>query len=434
MNYKTQKNRLRLSAEEHKTIKALCFHSARLYNVGLYSVRQFYFSNNKYLSYAKNYHECKVNKNYSLLLTDIGQQVLKLVDRDMKSFFSLLRVKKQGKYSSEVRLPRYKKQDSLMSFSVQGRSVRIKNNKVYLGITKELRELYQIDIRDLVFDLPSNIKVNKLQELRIQPRFCGKEFDIEFVYKSDIEKPILNSSSILSLDFGLDNFVTAFNSTTGTSFILDGKYIKSLNQWYNKQRAYLQSIYDRQEVKNTRRMNNIDDKRNNQINDYLNRCVRYIVNYCIDNKIGKVVWGDFEGIKQEINLGKRNNQNFVGIPYYKFKQKLSSLCEHYSITTDSFDESYTSKCSFLDNESIEKHESYLGSRIKRGLFKAANGKTVNADVNGSANILRKFASKQNIVLNYYELCRGLVNSPVRLRLTNLLACISSNSKSSVQSS
>lgn len=226
---------------------------------------------------------------------------------------------------------------------------------------------------------------------------------------------------ILSLDFGLDNFATAFNSTTGSSFILDGRHIKSINQWYNKRRVYLQSIYDRQKVKNTKRMNNLDDKRNNQIGDYLNRCSRYLVEHCIKNQIGKIIWGDFPNIKQNIELGKNNNQNFVGIPYYRFKQKLSSLCEHYGIIADSIDESYTSRCSFLDNESIEKHESYLGKRIKRGLFKAANDTIVNADVNGAANILRKYKSKQNIVLGYCGLYRGLVNSPVRLKLANLFS-------------
>ena len=165
----------------------LCYHSARLYNVGLYSIRQHYFNTNSYLSYYANYHACKTNENYTILLSDTSQQILRLVDRDMQSFFKLLALKKAGKYSEAVRLPKYKKPESLSTFVVQGRSCCIqKNGKVAIGLTKKFRELYGIEDRRILFTIPKNIQnVSAFKEIRIIPQFEGKQFSIEFIYESN---------------------------------------------------------------------------------------------------------------------------------------------------------------------------------------------------------------------------------------------------------
>ena len=139
----TQKNRLKLSSTKLEIVKQLSFYSARLYNVGLYSVRQYYFNNNTYLPYAKNYHECKENENYKLLLSDTSQQILRIVDRNFKSFFGLLKLKSQGKYTEKIRIPRYKKQDELMNITIQGRSARIRKGYVIIGLSKAFREKLQ---------------------------------------------------------------------------------------------------------------------------------------------------------------------------------------------------------------------------------------------------------------------------------------------------
>ena len=135
-------------------LKMLCYHAARLYNVGLYSVRQHYFSTEKYLSYYENYHLCKTNENYHLVLTDAGQQILRIVDRDMKSFFALLRLKKDGKYSDNVKLPRYKDKTGLTSYAVQARSIRIHGDKARIGLSKNFREMYGFTYRYMEFTLP----------------------------------------------------------------------------------------------------------------------------------------------------------------------------------------------------------------------------------------------------------------------------------------
>lgn len=414
----TQKNRLKLNKVETKIVSKLCYHSARLYNVGLYSVRQHYLSNNQYLSYPKNYHACKNSDHYKLLLTDSGQQILKIVERDMKSFFGLLRLKKQSKYSSEIKLPRYKKPESLAIICVQGRAARIKKGYVHIGLSKAFKEIYQPQMKELVFRLPPNIKVKKLQEVRIIPKFHGKEFDIEFIYRKEIEPNQLTKGNYLTLDLGLDNLVTTFNSTTGASFIIDGRYIKSVNQWYNRQKARLQGIKDRQGLNHfTNRMIRLERKREFRINDYFNRTVKRITDYCMTHDIGSIVVGDFSNIKQEINLGKRNNQNFVQIPYRKLRQKLQSKCQQTEIDVYNQIEEYTSKTSFLDQEIPQKSEIYQGKRVKRGLFRTSEGILVNADVNGAAQILIKHLLKSKPgLIDYQRWSSGFVNNPVRFNI------------------
>jgi IS605 OrfB family transposase len=418
----TQKNRLKLSSKKLEIVKQLSYYSARLYNVGLYSVKQYYFNNNAYLNYAKNYHECKANENYKLLLSDTSQQILRIVDRNFKSFFGLLKLKAQGKYTEKVRIPHYKKEDELMNITIQGRSARIRKGYVIIGLSKAFKAKHNPPFNELKFKLPKNITVDKLQEVRILPIFNGLDFDIEFVYKKEFEPISVDKNNYLSIDMGLDNFATCFNSNDGSSFIIDGRYIKSINRHYNKQKAYYQSILDRQSIKVSKKMLNLSRKRYNKINNYFNLAVKYITDYAISKNIGSIVIGDFSDIKQNINIGKKNNQNFVNIPYGIFKRKLQSKCEQLGIDYHLQEESYTSKCSFLDNEPVKKHDTYKGKRVKRGLFRTSQGYLINADVNGSANILVKFLASNSqhlpkVVAKRY----GCVNHPPRLKLNDLVA-------------
>ncbi|SFV60122.1 Mobile element protein [hydrothermal vent metagenome] len=418
----TQKNRLKLSSTKLEIVKQLAYYSARLYNVALYSVRQYYFNNNAYLNYAKNYHECKGNENYKLLLSDTSQQILRIVDRNFKSFFGLLKLKSQGKYTEKIRIPHYKKEDELMNITIQGRSARIRKGYVIIGLSKAFREKHQPPFKELKFKLPKNITVDKLQEVRILPVFNGLEFDIEFVYKKEFEPISVDKNNYLSIDMGLDNFATCYDSNDGSSFIIDGRYIKSINRHYNKQKAYYQSILDRQNIKVSKKMLNLSRKRYNKINNYFNLAVKYITDYTISKNIGSIVIGDFSDIKQNINIGKKNNQNFVNIPYGIFKRKLQSKCEQLGIEYNLQEESYSSKCSFLDKEPIKKHDTYKGKRVKRGLFRTSQGYLINADTNGAANILVKFLTSNGqlqhlVIANRY----GCVNHPPRLKLNDLVA-------------
>ena len=415
----TLKNNLRLNDNDKFIIDKLSYHSARLYNSCVYNIRQYYFNNNAYLPFKQQYHQITSDDNFSILINDSSQQVLRMVDKNFRSFFSLLKLKNKGKYSNKIKIPSYLPKEEGWSIFIAGRSARVKNNKVYIGLTKKFRELYNISQKDLILDLPTNFNITKLQQLQIKPTYGGKHYEVLFCYEKDNEIKELNKDNYITLDCGLDNLLTAYNTVNNKSFIIDGKPVKSVNQFYNKQKAKLQSEYERNKIKdkNTKKFISLSEYRKNFINNYFNQTVNKIVKYCINNDIGTLVIGDFKGIKQEINLGKKNNQNFVSIPYGILKRKLEAKCEYYGINYVLQEESYTSKCSSLDLEPICKKESYKGKRIKRGLFKTHENVLINADVNGSVNILRKYIkSKSGGDLSPTDVS-GAINHPVRINPT-----------------
>ena len=220
---------------------------------------------------------------------------------------------------------------------------------------------------------------------------------------------------------GINNLATCVTSI-GKSFIVDGKKLKSINQWFNKYNAKLQSIKDKQEYGKalTTRQKTIWNKRNNRVNDYLSKAARIIINYCLENDIGILVCGYNNDFQRDSDIGKKNNQNFVNIPFSKFLWKLEYLCKFYGIKFVIQEESYTSKASFFDMDEIPEYKkeakddnySFSGKRIKRGMYKTSKGKIINADVNGALNILRKSKVVDLKVLYH----RGEVDTPVRIRI------------------
>jgi len=222
------------------------------------------------------------------------------------------------------------------------------------------------------------------------------------------------------LDLGVNNLVTAVSSK-GRSFIIDGKHLKSVNQWFNKENARLQSVKDKQRFykRTTNRQKMLANKRNRQLNDYLSKTAKKIIDYCICHDIGIIVVGYNETFQQNSHIGKQNNQNFVSIPFGKLRSKLEYLCELNGIAFVKQEESYTSKASFWDKDVIPVYNAdnpqkyhFSGKRIKRGLYRTANGKLLNADVNGALNILKK-SSVVDLQVLYSS---GEVDTPVRIRV------------------
>ena len=410
--------------KDFQVLERLCYHSARMYNVGLYSVRQHFFNTNEYLSYYDNYHECKTNENYSLLLTDTGQQILRLVDRDMKSFFGLLKLKKIGKYSNPIHLPKYKDKDGLMTCSVQGRSVRIVDGFARVGLTKEFRELYGFKERYVAFRIPKNIlNVRKFNELRIIPQYGGKEFSVEFIYESSSvrEYKQAQGDGFMSIDIGMDNLMacTVFSNGRGRQFLIDVRYLKSVNAYYNKTVAKLKSCYSKNKGitnQNTNRMLRLFNGRANRINDYFNKAVSLLVEKCLEWGVTTIVVGCNKEQKQGVNVGVVNNQNFVSIPLHKLRRKLQCKCELHGIKCEFQEESYTSKASSLDLDAIPKYgidtkPTFSGKRIKRGLYRSKDGFKLNADINGSVNILRKYFNERKWNWVFQDHVRAFVNRP-----------------------
>ena len=408
-------------------LRALCYHAARMYNVGLYSVRQHFFNTGEYLSYYDNYHLCKSNENYAILLSSTSQQILRLVERDMKSFFALLKLKQDGKYSEDVHLPRYKDKTGLMICFVQGQLVRVHDGKVRIGVTKELREMYNLPFRYMEFTIPKNVDPQTIKEVRIRPLFGGTEFDIEFIHRREVMDPS-DADGVLSIDPGVTNLLTCTAHSNGRpeSFIIDGRYIKNVNCYYNKTVARLRGIYDRDKKieGTTKRMARLSKGRKNRINTYFDAVAKYIVEYCRMNSIGKVVIGYNKEIKQETDMGAVSNQNFVYIPFYKLRSKLMSKCELYGIVYESQEESYTSKACALTLDRIPDYgdsdiPEFSGYREKRGSYKIKGSPVrVNADVNGSINIYRKYLKCKSKDDLSSDDVRVLVNGPV-LRINPL---------------
>ena len=423
----TQKDHLRLSKKEFKIIDRLCGYSKNLFNVTLYEIRMHYKNTEKHLKYKDAYHIVKSNENYKLLLSSCAQQTMKILDRSYNGFFGLLKAKAgakaKGKIDQNITVnpPKFLPKNGKFACVFPQTGFRINNGKLLIGLSKTFRKVHQILAKDLEFIIPRNLRsvdARNIKEIRIIPRLSGKYYDIEYIYKIKIKKKSmkmeLDPYQYLAIDLGLNNFATTIDTTNGTSEIIDGRYIKSINQWYNKEKARLQSIKDKQGIKFlTNREALMLKNRDNKINEFLNLSVNHIVKHCLNNKIGNLAIGDFEGIKQNIRCGKKTNQNFVQIPFFKFKQKLKSKCELHGINYHIQEESYTSKCDALALEPINKQASYLGKRIKRGLFQSSTGVLLNADTNGALNILRKVAGDSSIK---GIISRGLVNRPRRIRL------------------
>ena len=227
----------------------------------------------------------------------------------------------------------------------------------------------------------------------------------------------LNKQNALAIDLGINNLATCVCSN-GKSFIIDGKKLKSINQWYNKENARLQSIKDKQGINGiTRKQFRLANKRNNRVNDYLSETARNIISYCLINNIGILVVGHNNDFQRNTNIGKANNQTFTNVPFAKLIHKLTYLCEMYGIQLVEQEESYTSKASFFDNDAIpvfndnSKHH-FSGKRIKRGLYRTSNGMTLNADVNAALNILKK----SNVVSLEGLYSRGAVDTPSRIKI------------------
>ena len=404
-------------------LRGLCYHSARLYNVGLYNIRQHYFNTQTYLTYNSNYHETKTNENYSILLSDCSQQVLRIADRDMQSFFKLLTLKKSGKYSEKICLPRYKDKEGLMVCPINGRSCRIqKDGTVSIGLTSEFREKYGINEKKITLSIPRNIRnVKEFKEIRIIPEFKGRQFTIEFIYEQDKACEQAKGDGYMSIDPGVSNLATCTFFSNGESgqFIIDGKRLKNINHYYNKKTAMLKSEYFKNKsIKstNTKRMIRLSNGRRNRIDEYLNNAVKHIVNTCISNNVTTIVIGYNKEQKQSINIGRRNNQNFCYIPLDKFRTKLKYKCEIHGIKYCPQEESYTSKASSIYDDPIPNFgdtciPEFSGRRDVR-MYYASDGTRINADVNGSINILKKYLKtcKSNVVITTDDV-RALVNKP-----------------------
>jgi putative transposase len=400
---KTLRQHIRkLDKETFLELKEMCRNSNSLYNCCLYIIKNYYKETGKYIGQNQLYKEIKNNKHFKYLPAKISQQIVRLVDKNYRSFFALLKKKHNGMYGDKVNEPRYKKPNSLFNLILPNDQINLIKGK--LKITKNIR-------------IPFSYKIDgEIKQCVIKPNNNGKYFMIYLTYEENKkeENDELNDNNYLSIDLGLDNLIACY-SNVGHSFIVNGKPLKSYNQYYNKRISKIKSKLEKFNKKKwSNKLSRLSINRENYIHNYINQTISVIIKYCIKHKIKNVIIGYNETWKQEINIGKVNNQKFCNIPHYKLKEKLGYKCYENGINFTMTEESYTSKCSFIDNEELKKHDNYIGRRIKRGLFKTKNGLLINADINGACNILRKVVPEFK-----YDGIVGKIVCPSMLNIFNL---------------
>ena len=400
---RTEKHIIYSNDKYYDLIKYYCKISKDLYNQTNYIIRQEFCNNHKWIRYDNNLIKLlRENEEFNnidkLPCVQCSQQILKLLDKNWKSFFKSIKdwKKNHSKYLGRPKLPKYKNKNGFNILIFTNQNCKLKDE--FIVFPKKMKG----------FKLKT--KVDNIQQVRVIPK--SNHLIIEVVYYKEIQEfKELESKRIIGIDLGLNNFATIANNCNLQTFIINGKSLKSMNKYWNKLNSNYQEIAKRMNNKNsTNKLHKLVLKRNNKMNDFMHKSSKYIVNYCLKNNIDTIVIGRNNNWKQKINIGRINNQSFTQISHQSFINKLQYKCIENGINFILTEESYTSKTSFLDKELPQKHEKYIGNRIKRGLF--SNGKNlINADLNGAFQIIRKVFDEVEIPVN-----RGFVFNPIKVNV------------------
>lgn len=375
---RTEQQMIKKSHPLWKVIDEMCFHSKNLYNEANYAIRQEFISNNKYIGYYDMNKEFKTHENYKLTMSQPANCTLRLLEKNWKSYFVAIKDWKQHKekYLGMPKLPKYLKKDGRYIWCIPNNTCYIEGNELRFRINK----------------LKSIKWFTQAKGRLIQVRFAPKAnfYMMEIIYENEVlDIEDIKLKNIASIDLGVDNFITMTNNIGIQPIIINGKGIKSINQFYNKQRAKMQSEL---KIRNDKFISNkfiaMTNKRNRRIKNYIHCTSKYIVEYCKKNNINTLVCGHNKRWKQESSMSKINNQKFVAIPYDMLINQLEYKCQNYGIKFITTEESYTSGTSFLDGELPIKDNYDKSRRIQRGLFQAGT-QLINSDVNGSLQIMRK---------------------------------------------
>lgn len=400
---RVEKHIIKRNHKYYKMLDEYCFKSKNLYNYANYIIRQEFINNGKWVRYNELDKLLKTKEHdfdyRNMPISSSAQQCLKLLDRNWKAFFVSIKDynKNPSKYLGRPKLPKYKPKNGRNILILTNQNCKIKNG--YIKFPKKFKGLL----------IKTKIRTG-LQQVRIIPK--ANYLVIEIIYKIDDVKQLNDNKRYVGIDLGIDNFATITNNCGLTPIIINGKGQKSINQYYNKQIAHYKSIAKRvNNLNSTNRMSQLTLTRNNKINDFIHKASRFLVNYCRDNEINTIIIGNNKNWKQNSKMNKKVNQTFISIPYYSFIQKVQYKAEELGIKVIVTDESYTSGTSFLDNE-LPTKENYNKSRRKyRGLFISNNGIKINADVNGSYQIIKKVFPKA-----FAEGIEGVVLHPVKVNL------------------
>lgn len=384
---------------------SLSFLAKNLYNSTLYYQRQSLFASDFQNYYAVNREFTHTNQvDYRALPAKVSKQVQMLVDKTFKSYFALVKKKNTENYSSKVKLPKY-------LAKVTGRYV-VPYPKDALSLKVE----GYVKLSKTSITIKTCVPKESIQGARIVPK--GNHYVIEILYKV-ASKPLRSElpERVAFVDPGLNNLMT-ITSNCFNPILVNGRPLKAINQLANKGLAKLKSKLSVQSLYMAPLLQSVYSKRARRLTDMLHKITTQLVNHLDSYNIDTVIFGHNIGQKQDINLGKVTNQNFVQIPFTQLITQLQYKCQLKGIRFIVTEEAHTSKCSFLDKESIEHHAKYKGKRVKRGLFRTSKGILINADVNGSLNIGRKYLTKAGLYTN--ELNQRLIQFMVNPQLVNFV--------------
>lgn len=375
----TETHQIRPNHKLYSICDELCFKSKNLYNAALFEFRQSFFDKELDTLTWQNINRIFNQSNqfdYRELPSKVSNTVLKKLGNNISSFWSLV---KKSDYDKKVRLPKY-------LHKTDGRFIVEFNKQTFSNKRDENNNLI---ICKSSLDLRIPTKVEKPQQVRIIPKSgC---YVIEVVYEVE-ENRLKKNQRVAAIDLGLNNLATVVTNDGDNPILISGRKIKSINQYYNKMTSKKNSLLP-YNVFTSKSLDRLWLKRNNKISYEIHKVTKFLANYFDERDVSKVIIGNNSGWKNDINLGKRNNQNFVNIPYTKFINQLTYKCQLLGITVIVREESYTSKASFLDYDEIPNYKEgakykFSGKRIKRGLYRSTTRK-INADVNGAYNIMVK---------------------------------------------
>ena len=399
-------------------VKELSWHCSKLYNIVNYQIK-----NNEEIKpvYTRLENSFKENQHTEYLHSHNRQQLFKQLAQDWKSFFNSIKDYKNNpsKYQGKPKPPNFKYLDNNPSEIIfTNLATRIRNGNLLLSLSKEIKNQYQVD--SLKFQLPpvieSLINLDNLQQLRIKKDNLSGDWYLLVIYKIEPKNKV-EGNNIMAIDLGLNNLATLTFKDNVDNYIINGKSIKSKNSYFNKEITKLQAVRMKQtgskKFKDTKKIKKLRTKRNNYILDYLHKASRKIINLAKKHQVSKIIIGDIKQIKQNMNY----NKSFVQVPIQRLKELIEYKAKLEGIKVVFVNEAYTSGCSAMDLETLNRDNYNKSRRVERGLFKSNIGLTINADVNGSLNIMRKFLNKECIpeLVNQAR-DNGVVDPPSRLRI------------------
>ena len=384
---RVEKHLINRKHKYYSMLDNFCYLSKNLYNYANYIVRNEFCKNGTWIRYGELDKILKNDKEHSdykyMPTAQSAQQVLRLLDKNWKSFFTTFKdwSNNRDKYMGRPKPPKYKSKNGRNILILTNQNVKIRSDnllhfpKSFNGLTIKPKFIYKDNFVSF-------------QQVHFVPN--KNYIVIELIYNIEIPDTYLDGNKYVAIDIGVNNLATVCNNFFGQPFIVNGKQVKSINQYYNKKISHYRELAKRMnDADFTRRMASITNKRNNKIEDYMHKASRYIVNYCVKNNVSKIIIGNNKEWKNNSQMSKRINQHFVQIPHMRFIEMIQYKAKEYGIEVVLTEESYTSGTSFIDNEEPTKENYNKSRRVYRGLFVSNSGMKINADLNGAYQIMRK---------------------------------------------